>query len=90
MSYLDACVVSEVRAAARFAFGCNYAFVDDDLHQLTALAIRALRAGLTEGMHPDTLAEIEKRRAVDWADPSAPPQDRAIGDGEGDKWLMFG
>ena len=54
---LDACVVHEVRGAAKRVTGGNMTFVADDVMMLEHLAVRAVLAGLVDGLHPTVAAK---------------------------------
>lgn len=45
-------IVMAVRDAARQVTGGNCAYADDDVAILEHLAVRAVKAGLVEGLHP--------------------------------------
>lgn len=49
---INEALVHEIREAAHRVTGGNMTFADDDLRVLEMLAVTAVRAGLTEGLHP--------------------------------------
>lgn len=54
---MDAEACGWVREAAKRATGGNCSFADDDLHILEHLAMRAIDAGLTDGLHSHVAAK---------------------------------
>lgn len=58
------CLNAEVRRVAKQVVGTNCTFSDDDLRLLAHLAVRAIDAGLTDGLPAMILEGIEKAKAA--------------------------
>lgn len=56
--------VGWIREAAKRVMGGNFTFADDDLAVLAHLAERAVKAGLTDGLHPTVAAKAAEACGV--------------------------
>lgn len=76
LAELGAEICGEVRRAAKEVTGGNFSFAIDDIAVIEHLAIRAVEAGLIDGLHPavakKALAAAEARRQADGTEAATP------------------
>jgi len=58
-------IVGMLRSAAKHVTGGNCSFADDDLNVLEHLALRAVEAGLTDGLHPNVAHRAASARRAE-------------------------
>ena len=75
--FMGGCITGYVREAAKRVTGGNMTFADDDIRVLEVLAVRAVRAGLTDNLHPDVAATAVEACATHPLPDEASPQQPA-------------